>query len=487
MVAVAGKKKRWWKVAIGLAIALVLVIALLPTALGARWIYQPLVNRLAADDFQLHIASVRLRWLSPVRLSGVEIRQANGPTLISIPEVTTDRSLLGYLLGGRRLGRIVIERPVLDVELLKDSSNLQRFVSAVDNAVAPPAGAERERPAIDVQVVIHSLSATVKRQSDSSPLVVVPPLDLDLTYRASGSASGAPTHLSVAPTTLLDRVKLTPELVALGLDRALPLLAKSAWFDGSVSLRIASLDLPLERLADAAGEMELTLHEVRSGPSDPKILRLLDVIATLRKRPPQHELVFVDGSQVAVTLADGRVTHHGLKMGLPKVDPRLQLATSGSVGLVDRSLDLMLDVPVPLEQLARRETVQQLGVPTLRLPIGGTLDDPQVHWEALRGDAADLLGAIGARVGEDSPAAAAVLDALGGLTEGKADQAISSAVDLIDQLRKRRQQAAEKKAAEQAAGSEPESEADSKSDSETTPRPPRMRDRLRDLFRGPKP
>ena len=66
--------------------------------------------------------------------------------------------------------------------------------------------------------------------------------------------------LIVAPTTLMDQVELTPELVELGLDYALPLLAKSTWFDGRISLSIGRVDVPIDRPTRATGELQLTLH-----------------------------------------------------------------------------------------------------------------------------------------------------------------------------------------------------------------------------------
>jgi hypothetical protein len=148
--------------------------------------------------------------------------------------------------------------------------------------------------------------------------------------------------------------------------------------------------------------------------------------------------VFIDGSVIQVQLADGRVEHRGVQVGFPKIDQRLQLSTSGTVGLVDRQIDLGLGVPVPLEMLARRESVQQIGVPQVTLPVRGTIDSPFVDWKALRGDSADLLSLVSAALGDEAPGTAALIDLASGVTDGKADEAIGAAVDLIKELRARR-------------------------------------------------
>lgn len=408
---------------------------MLPTILGARWIYQPLVDQLAADDFRLQIASVKLRWLSPLKFEGVELHETDGQSLLTVSEIKTDRGLLWYLIGGRKLGRIEIVRPTLDVELLKDGSNLDRIIHSIDKATRTDRPVAKEPPAFDIEIAVSELSAKVLSKATDQPLVVIPTLDVDITYRAADGDS----HLLIAPTKILDQVELTQELIDIGLGHAMPLLARSLWFDGRVSMSIGEIDVPLARPLASTGKVVLTLHRVRSGPADENIRKVLDLVASMRRTEPQHELVFVDGSEVLVSLDGARVHHEGLRFGLPKVDSRLQMATSGSVGLEDKSLDMIVEVPMPVEHFARRESIQQLGVPTLKLPVGGTLDSPIVKWDTLRGEAGQLLSMMRQRVADESPATATVLGALEGLAEGKADEAISAAVDLVKQIRQRRQ------------------------------------------------
>jgi hypothetical protein len=195
------------------------------------------------------------------------------------------------------------------------------------------------------------------------------------------------------------------------------LLAESAWFDGRISMQTSQIDVPLDDLLASNGTAIITLHQVRSGPSNTTIVGLLDMLASLRKQPPQHELVFIDGSRIEVTVKDWLVMHQGLQVGLPKVDTRLQLSSSGSVGMKDQALNLQLQFPVPLEQLARRESVKELGVPMVKLPITGKLTEPKIQWNALREDSADILGLIRQKVQEEAPATAALLGGLEGLAE----------------------------------------------------------------------
>ena len=430
------------------------LVLFLPTMLGSKWIYDPLLKRLANDDFELGIDSVKLSWFSPLEFQGITVRQtiptdsepisASSSTplpsapLISIRSIQSNRGLFGYLLNGRNLGRIQINEPKLGIALLEDGSNVERLIHALNNSQTQTQSQSnaKSQPKLDLDIAIRGLSVQVEPPDGGKIIEVVPPLNGDISYRALN----VEPQVIVGPTQLLDQAELTPELVRLGLGLAIPLLSKSAWFDGRVSLATQEIRIPLDRAVQSTGEAVLTLHQVRSGPSEPLINGALDALANLRGKEPNHELVFVDGSQVTVKVADERVFHTGLEAGLPKLDQRLQISTEGYVGLSDRSLDLKVEIPIPLEQLARRESVQRIGVPRVKLPIGGTLDHPEVQWEAMRGESATLLAVIAGTLKNEAPVTSSIVDVIGSVTEGQADQAIEAAASFVRMLRERRSQ-----------------------------------------------
>ena len=432
------------------------LVLFLPTMLGSKWIYDPLLKRLANDDFELGIDSVKLSWFSPLEFQGITVRQtiptdsepigASSSTpfpsapLISIHSIQSNRGLFGYLLNGRNLGRIQINEPKLGIALLEDGSNVERLIHALNNSQKQKQSQTqtnaKSQPKLDLDIAIRGLSVQVEPPDGGKIIEVVPPLNGDISYRALN----VEPQVIVGPTQLLDQAELTPELVRLGLGLAIPLLSKSAWFDGRVSLATQEIRIPLGRAVQSTGEAVLTLHQVRSGPSEPLIIGALDALANLRGKEPNHDLVFVDGSQVTVKVADERVFHSGLEAGLPKLDQRLQISTEGYVGLSDRSLDLKVEIPSPLEQLARRESVQRIGVPRVKLPIGGTLDHPEVKWDAMRGDSATLLAVIAGTLKKEAPVTSTIVDVIGSVTEGQADQAIEAAASFVRMLRERRSQ-----------------------------------------------
>ncbi len=447
---------RWW---LALAVFVLLVgMFLLPRLISSRWVYQPMLERMRAGNFRFSVDAVDLHWFRPIRLQGITIAhsepdQVGGldrPPLIQVQQVGTDRGLWGYLFSGRELGRLEIEQPVVDFELLQEEGSLPELLRALGGEAGwSRARPGRRPPSVNVAVAIRGGRVVVRQAGRADPLVIVPAFELDVAYRASEEEA----WLHIEPTRLLDRVALTPELMQLGLEFVVPVLARAAWLSGDISADIGAIDIPLARPVEAAGTAEVTFHSVRAGLNQPALEAGLRRIAILLGREPSNELILADGSVVEVTMAAGVIHHQGMKLGLPRVDPRLQMISEGNVSLVDRSLDLVLSIPVPIDLVARTETVRELGIPLVRLPIRGELGRPDLQWSQLRGDSAGVVAAIGGQLADDAPLTSAIIGALGGVAGGEADEAIRSTARALLELRQRLQQ---RRAAEQQIDKPPE-------------------------------
>lgn len=430
-----------------------------PLIVSKSWFYGPLIESFAQDRFALKVGSVKLSWFRPIEVHGITLSEAGQSgaitsavvPLLAIDSVKTDRGLLSYLWNGRRLGKVSIYSPVIDIDLLENETNLQRIVRALQRSSEPSNEATKpERNPFDIEVSLIGATVQVTSEGSSDAMVVVPPFNADFAYR---SVDQEPT-LEIQPTTILNETQLTQELVRLGLGHAVPLLAKSAWFDGRVTLSCGQITVPLERPVDSTGSATLIMHEVRTGPTEPLIIDAIGFLSALRNQEIPAELVFVDGSEVEIALRDQTVSHSGLEAGLPRVDQRLQISSQGSVGLVNKELDLLVKVPVPVEQLARREKVRELGVPQLGLPIRGTLDKPELDWTVFRKESGLVLALMSGQLQSEAPVASGVVSALGGVAEGRADEAIDAAAALVQQIRERRQRRAEQSAVEKSENAE---------------------------------
>ncbi len=112
---------------------------------------------------------------------------------------------------------------------------------------------------------------------------------------------------------------------------------------------------------------------------------------------------------MAFRLADGRVWHDGLEFGVPLAKPgqRLDVHSSGSVGVEDMSLDVQLALPIPADLPQDRPLVAALAGKSVSIGIGGVLGEPKVNFngsiKAMAGEvAADLIDRI--RNGAPPPA-----------------------------------------------------------------------------------
>jgi hypothetical protein len=102
---------------------------------------------------------------------------------------------------------------------------------------------------------------------------------------------------------------------------------------------------------------------------------------------------------------------------------------------------MQVGMPVPVEWLARRDSVKELGFPELMLEVRGTLDQPEIDPASLRKQAGQLLGKISAQVQSEAPVTAEVMQVLEGVAAGDADQAIAATIDWVREVRARREAA----------------------------------------------
>ena len=198
-------------------IALLVIVLALPTILGSRWIYEPLIKRLALQQFTLDIESVQLSWFSSLEFQGISISQSDSvksvPPLVSIRSIKSNRGLLGYLINGRNLGRVEILDPRLDIALLEDGSNLERLVKSIEGNQGGTSPKPKSQPMLELDLAVRGLSVQIEPVDGSRSIPVVPPMNADISYRALKEEA----ILIIQPMQVLDQAELTPELVRLGL------------------------------------------------------------------------------------------------------------------------------------------------------------------------------------------------------------------------------------------------------------------------------
>jgi len=200
-----------------------------------------------------------------------------------------------------------------------------------------------------------------------------------LHLRPSVDLTPGPAVLRLAPGTLIENVRITPEMCDGALEYVAPVLAGVTAAEGRFSVSLDDCHVPLAdaKRGDVSGH--LTVHSVQVGPGP-----LVRELAILLNHAAPAKLS--KESRVTFRMVEGRVYHRDLVMEFPDLTVR----TYGSVGL-DRTLAIMAEMPVPPKWVGDDSLGRAVKNRTIRLPIGGTLDAPRIDRRELDRVAAEFV------------------------------------------------------------------------------------------------
>lgn len=385
------------------------------------------VPELQAD---VKIGGVSLGWAGPISVENVSIvpRDGGAPPL-TIKRIQGSHGLAAILFSAGDLGRLTVAG--LEADVVYDTAGRSNFATLLRRDDQPPPAAARRarRSPIRVQLDVADARVRVSGPWAEEPWISDP---INVRARLAPATDGPWSEWTVEPVQLLADARLEPGVARGVLAYIAPVLADATRTSGRFSLRLDGAQLPVGE--PAAGRLSgvLAMHEVVVGPG-PLVTSLFQSLPG--RLPPPPTITFADEANVKFRLADRRVWHEGLEFGLPLAKPgqRLDVRSSGSVGIDDKSLDLRLSLPIPVDLPADRPLLAALAGKTISVGIGGVLGKPEVKFDgsikATAGDVvADLLQGIGGQgqagggQGEQGPGAAgstaeSVVDLVGGLLQ----------------------------------------------------------------------
>ncbi len=203
--------------------------------------------------------------------------------------------------------------------------------------------------------------------------------------------------LSFVGGPVIEQVAFSEEMCRSWMRYLSPLMANTTSIDGSFTLSIDAGEVELSQWPNDDVQGVLSIHSARVGPGPltQQILGLVQQVRGVADRRSTNDvketigwLTIVD-QQVPIVVHAGRVEHRNLRLSIGPVE----LESQGSVGLVDDSLDLSLVIRFPESWFANRPLLAGLRGDGLRIPIRGTLAQPQIEARPLR----DLGVGIGVR------------------------------------------------------------------------------------------
>jgi hypothetical protein len=320
--------------------------------------------------------------------------------------VELSHGLAGILLSLGDLGRVRVEGLDATVEFDADrNSNLKGLffpALAGPGAVARP---HNGKPgAVRMQLdVVGAIVRMIGPWADD-PWVSDP---INVQARLAPSPDGTRSEWTVAPVQLLADARLEPAVAQGVLAYIAPVMAGATRTSGRFSLRINGATLPVGAAEGGHLSGVLAMHAVDLGPG-PLAQR---AIASLPVNLPVPQSIRIaDESHVEFQLADRRMSHKGLAFGVPLAKPgqRLDIRSSGSVGLDDKILDLKLELPIPADLPQDRPLLAALSGRTFSVGVGGFLGEPRIDFDgSLRANAGGVVAELIDRLrGNGGPQAA---------------------------------------------------------------------------------
>jgi hypothetical protein len=362
------------------AVAIALGAGSVPWLLSSPSRVADLVKRLVPElQADVQCGSVRLGWIGPLVVENVRLLPHDGSREpVTIRRIEVSHGLAGILLSLGDLGRLRIDGLEADVVFdAERNSNLKGLFRPVEQEAAAPSAHGGPRKSL-LRLEVDVVDALVKISGPWSPETwVSDPIDI---RAALARAPAGHSEWRIAPVQLLSDARLEPAVAQGVLAYIAPVLADATRTGGRFSLRIDGGTLPVGAPEEGALSGKLSMHAVDLGPG-PLVIRAIEALPLNLPGPPTIRIA--DESRVEFRLADRKVWHQGLQFGIPlaKQGQRLDVQSSGSVDLADKSLDIKLELPIPADLPQDRPLLASLAGRSVSLGVGGALGEPKIKFD----------------------------------------------------------------------------------------------------------
>ncbi len=343
---------------------------------------------------RVEMAKATFTWLGPIVFEDVVVVPNNGAREpVVIQRIEASHGIAAFLLSGGDVGHVSVEG--LETHLVFDedrNSNAAGLFVDPGEQGTPGDSAEGHSPPrkTPLRMVLDVVDARVRIEGPwSADPWISDPIDVEL--RLAHTPSGEASEWTLQPTTILEDALLEPAVAQGVLAYIAPVLADATRTSGRFSLALDGGTFPVGVPEKSTFSGRLTMHEVDLGPG-PMVTGILAALPGRIQVPTSIRVA--DDSQISFQMEDRRMRHEGLEFGfpLPRAGSRLDLTSSGSVGLDDKVLDLKLALPFPADLPADRPVLATLAGKTVSIGIGGKLGEPRIDFDgSIRGVAADVI------------------------------------------------------------------------------------------------
>jgi len=336
------------------------------------------------------IGRASIGWIGPILLEDVKVVPHNGSrSPLAIARIEGSHGLAGMLLSLGDLGRFRVEGMRSDVvfDANRNSNLSDLFLPTASKGQTAGPRSPRRSP-VRVRFEIDDAVARIEGPWSPDPWESEP---TDIRAALGPSADGDFSEWKIDGVKLLDHAKLEANVAQGVLAYIAPVLADATRTSGRFSLKIDGGTFPVGAPEAARLSGSLAMHEVDLGPG-PLVANMINALPGRLQLPTAIRVA--DDSNVEFQLAERRVWHKGLEFGVPLAKPgqRLDVQSSGSVGLDDKVLDLKFALPIPGDLPADRPLLAALAGKSISIGIGGVLGEPKVNFDgSIRATAGDVV------------------------------------------------------------------------------------------------
>ncbi|HZN34476.1 MAG TPA: hypothetical protein VFB80_11680, partial [Pirellulaceae bacterium] len=236
-------------------------------------------------------------------------------------------------------------------------------------------------------------------------IINIGPLDIPV---SEGRLTTAPRVLLNSPVPavvvergpLIQNVRISPEMCSLWLKFVAPLVAEATRAEGKFSLSLEGAAVPIADPVTSDVTGTLAIHQAQIGPG-PLAQQYLGMAQQLRSFfdakageaaavDPNRGWLILPQQDVPFEVRQGVVHHHGLTMTVKDV----VITTEGSVGIETQQINLLASIPVQESWLKNDAKFAFLKGQTIKVPIRGTLSQPQLDGKVLENLGKQLVGNV---------------------------------------------------------------------------------------------
>src|SRR6516165_6411041 len=342
------------------AILLAVLIVAAPWIVAHTGLRETAINAIVASPTVTASSdSASFGWFSPLSVHGLHLKSTNNHVDMRVDDLAAEKPPYQLWASAPDLGTVKVEKPHVLLELPLDV-NIERTKRL---------GLE---PTFTANVKDAAL--TVRRTGQDEPVIDVDAINM--TIRVEKAEEGR--VLTLDPVVIFDHRKLSPKLAGNLLHLFDPTMSDIPEINEEFSLSLDKLRIPIGVPRDQAVkrmevEGKLVLHDVSTGVKSPMGQALVKLVADMNGKKTFEVARLAKNTEVRFQVRDGRLYHEGLSVGFPDIDPQLQVASRGSVGL-DKTLDLFVELP-RLDEALRKEKGPA------RCRITGTIANPKITVE----------------------------------------------------------------------------------------------------------